>query len=313
MQIVTVVVLYKRAPGQSQTINGLAAAFERNPELLDSFVMFVWDNSPAPIADPKFPFPCIYRHDGRNLGTSGAYNRAMEFAESAGAPWLLLFDQDTTVSQEFLPSMLAYSKRFQNNLEIATVVPFVRSHGMLVSPRWLGRFNRVKQIPSKVGGVYKRKAYAVNSATLMRVAALREIGGYSEDFWLDLSDVYAFQAMYKKGRYMFIARELELQHSIAASDFDKQMTPQRYRNFLAAESAYVDLYSSPLEQTCHLLRLLARTLRQYQRYDNKVFSRICWEYFCRRLFHNRKERILGWRKQLAQRDIPVIEDGRVIG
>ncbi len=85
MQIVTVVVLYKRAPGESQTINGLAAAFERNPELLDSFVMFVWDNTPAPIADPKFPFPCIYRHGGRNLGTSGAYNRALEFAESVGA------------------------------------------------------------------------------------------------------------------------------------------------------------------------------------------------------------------------------------
>jgi GT2 family glycosyltransferase len=313
MQIVTVVVLYKRAPGQSQTINGLAAAFERNPELLDSFVMFVWDNSPAPIADPKFPFPCIYRHGGRNLGTSGAYNRALEFAESVGAPWLLLFDQDTTVSQEFLPGMLAYSKRFQNDLEIATVVPFIHSHGTLVSPVRLGRFNQNKQIPATVSGIYRHKGYGVNSATLMRVAALREIGGYSEEFWLDLSDVYAFQAMYRKGRYMYIAGDLHLQHSIAASDFDKEISPQRYRNFLAAESAYVDLYSSPLEQVCHLLRLLARTIRQYQRYQNKTFAKICWEYFCRRLFHNRMERILGWRKQLAQRDIPIIEDGRVIG
>ena len=46
MQIVIVVVLYKRSPAQSQTINSLAAAFERNPELLDSFGVFVWDNSP---------------------------------------------------------------------------------------------------------------------------------------------------------------------------------------------------------------------------------------------------------------------------
>ena len=256
MQIVTVVVLYKRDPDQSQTINGLAAAFERNPELLDSFVMFVWDNSPAPIADPKFPFPCIYRHDGRNLGTSGAYNRALEFAESAGAPWLLLFDQDTTISQEFLPGMLAYSKRFQTIWKSPPSCLLSIPTERLSLPVRLGRFNQNKQIPATVSGIYRHKGYGVNSATLMRVAALREIGGYSEEFWLDLSDVYAFQAMYRKGRYMFIAGDLHLQHSIAASDFDKEISPQRYRNFLAAESAYVDLYSSPLEQVCHLLRLL---------------------------------------------------------
>jgi glycosyltransferase involved in cell wall biosynthesis len=313
MQIVIVVVLYKRTLDQSQTINSLAQVFARSPELLESFKVLLWDNSPQALVDPALPFPFEYRHGARNLGTSGAYNHAMEFAESLGAPWLLLFDQDTTVSQEYLPRMLEYSHRFQDDPQIGTVVPFVHSHGTLVSPRSLLSFNRVKQIPSTFHGVYKRKGYAVNSATLMRVAALREAGGYSEDFWLDLSDVYAFQAMYRKGRYMFIAGDLHLQHSIAALDFDKEMTPQRYRNFLAAESAYVDLYSSPLEQTCHLARLLLRTVRQYQRYHNKVFARICWEYFCRRLFHTKAKRILGWRKQLAQRDIPIIEDGQVIG
>jgi GT2 family glycosyltransferase len=317
MQIVIVVVLYKRTPEQSQTINSLAEIFGLNPELLESFKVLLWDNSPAALNNPAVPFPSEYRHGGRNLGTSGAYNHAMEFAESLGVPWLLLFDQDTTVSQEYLPRMLEYSHRFQNSPQndqmIGTVVPFVHSHGTLVSPRSLLRLNRVKQIPSTFHGVYKRKGYAVNSATLMRVAALREIGGYSEDFWLDLSDVYAFQAMYRKGWRMFVAGDLHLQHSIAALDFDKEMTPHRYRNFLAAESAYVDLYSSPPEQALHLLRLLIRTVRQYQRYHNKVFARICWEYFCRRLFHNKAERILGWRKQLAQRDIPIIEDGQVIG
>jgi hypothetical protein len=119
--------------------------------------------------------------------------------------------------------------------------------------------------------------------------------------------------MYEKSRYMFIAGDLHLQHSIAASDFDKEMTPHRYRNFLAAESAYVDLYSSPVERACHLLRLLVRTFQQYRRYDNKAFAKICWEYFCRRLFHSKAERILGWREQLALRDIPAVEDGRVIG
>jgi GT2 family glycosyltransferase len=313
MQIVIVVVLYKRSPAQSETISGLAQVFAQQPQLLAPFHVFVWDNSPAPLKDPAFPFPCTYQHCVQNLGTAGAYNQAMAFAESVGAPWLLLFDQDTTISQEFLPRMLAYSERFHGTEEIATVVPFIHSHGVLVSPRRIGRFNRVKQIPLSFNGIFKELAYAVNSATLMRVAALREIGGYSEEFWLDLSDVYAFQEMFRKGRYMYIASDLQLQHSIAAMDFDKEMTPHRYRNFLAAESAYVDLYTSPLEQTIHLFRLLLRTARQYWRYDNKIFARICWEYSIRRLFQTRAKRILGWRKQLTQRDIPIVEDGRVIG
>jgi GT2 family glycosyltransferase len=313
MQIVIVVVLYKRSPAQSQTINSLAEAFARDPALLDHFRVFIWDNSPAAMVDPTVPFPNDYRHGDRNLGTSGAYNKAMEFAESTGSSWLLLLDQDTTVSEEFLPRMLEYSQRLQDEREIGTVVPFIYSHGKLVSPRRLGRFNRVEQIPFPFHGIYKHKGYAANSATLMRVEALREIGGYSDEFWLDLSDVYAFQAMYRKGRYMFVAGDLQLQHSIAAMDFDNEMTPQRYRNFLAAESAYIDLYSSNLERAAQLIRLFVRTITQYWRYENKTFAKISWEYFCRRLFQTKAKRILGWRKQLAQRDIPIVEDGRVIG
>jgi GT2 family glycosyltransferase len=88
MQIVIVVVLYKRSPAQSRTMNSLAAAFEQNPELLHSFRVFIWDNSPNALVDAAVPFPYDYGHNGRNLGTSGAYNHAMEFAEAQGSPWI---------------------------------------------------------------------------------------------------------------------------------------------------------------------------------------------------------------------------------
>jgi GT2 family glycosyltransferase len=209
--------------------------------------------------------------------------------------------------------MLNYSKSLEDVTEVGSVAGFVYSHGALVSPRRLARFNQVRPIPRTVQGVYRRLAYAVNSATLMRVSALREIGGYSDEFWLDLSDVYVFQAMYRRGKYIYLAGDLEVQHSIASQDFDNEMSPERYRNFLAAESAFIDLYLSPLERIAQLLRLFVRTVRQYRRYENKIFSRITWDYFCRRIFQSRATRILDWRKQLARRDLPAIEDGRVIG
>ena len=312
-QIVAVVVLYKRTPERSQTINSLATVFACNPGLLDSIRVILWDNSPKAIDRLNLSFPCDYSHAGRNVGTSGAYNYALEFAEAEGAPWLLLLDQDTTISPEFLPRILEYSHLLQGQTEIGTVVPFIYSHGSLVSPRGLGRFNRISRIPRTFSGVCRRKAFAVNSATLMRAAALREIGGYSDDFWLDLSDVYVFQAMYRKGRYLYIAGDLTLQHSITSMDFDKDMAPERYRNFLDAESAYVDLYSSAPERAVHLFRLLGRALRQRRRHRNGVYSRMTFEYFWRRLFDTRAKRIRSWREQLVRRDIPVIEDGQVVG
>jgi GT2 family glycosyltransferase len=313
MRIVIVVVLYKRSPSQSQTINSLAEVFRRNPALLGSLKVFIWDNTPDLSAEPEIPFPSDYRHGGGNLGTSGAYNQALGFAESLASPWLLLFDQDTTVSEELLPRMLDYSKSLESVTEVGAVAGFVYSHGALVSPKRLARFNQVRPIPPTVHGVYKRMAYAVNSATLMRVSALREIGGYSDEFWLDLSDVYVFQAMHRRGKYIYLAADLRVDHSIASMDFDNEMSPERYRNFIAAESAFIDLYLPPLERIAQLLRLFVRTIRQYWRYENKTFARISWDYFCRRIFQTRATRILGWRKQLASRDLPVIEDGRVIG
>src|ERR1700684_1587567 len=144
-QIVAVVVLYKRLPEQSQTINSLAAIFAANPDLLDSVQVILFDNSPKPLDEVRLSFPCTYRHAGRNVGTSGAYNYAMEFAEAAGVPWLLLLDQDTTLSAEFLPRMLEYSHLLQERKEIGSVVPFIYSGGLLVSPRKLGRFNHHSQ------------------------------------------------------------------------------------------------------------------------------------------------------------------------
>ncbi len=128
-QVLAVVVLYKRPPEQSQTINSLTAIFADNPALLDSIQVLLWDNSPKPVEHLALTFPCDYRHSGRNVGTSGAYNAAMEFAEKQGTPWLLLLDQDTTLSAEFLPRMLEYSHLLEDRQEVGTVVPYIYSAG----------------------------------------------------------------------------------------------------------------------------------------------------------------------------------------
>ncbi len=147
----------------------------------------------------------------------------------------------------------------------------------------------------------------------MRVEALREIGGYSDDFWLDLSDVYVFDAIYRKGRRIYVAADLSLQHALTSSDFDNDMAPERYRNFLAAESIYIDLYSSAPERAIHSLRLLGRTYRQRRRYRNRAFSNMTLEYLRLRLLTGKAKRIKIAREQLARRALPIIKEGQIVG
>jgi hypothetical protein len=311
--ILVVIVLYKKHPLQSETISSLKRAVTHSPGLLDRLDIILWDNSPYAMDQRSLPIACDYVFAGNNAGTSGAYNHAMEVAESRGIPWLLLLDQDTTISEEFLVRMLAYGNELKERPDVGSVVPFIRSHGSLVSPRFMDSFHRLPQIPPAFSGICKRKAYGINSGSLMRVASLREIGGYSRDFWLDLSDIYVFRAMYCNGSHLYVAGDLVLEHSVTNMNFDNDMAPARYLNFLAAEGAYVDLYSSSLERAFHLVRLLARVMRQRRRYKNRVFSKMTWDHFCRRLFDSRTQRMTSWRHQLLQRDIPAMENGKAMG
>ena len=197
--------------------------------------------------------------------------------------------------------------------EVAAVVPFVLSHGTLVSPRRLLSFNRVQQIPLTFSGLCKDKAYAVNSATLMRVAALREVGGYSDEFWLDLSDVYVFQGLHRKGKYMYIAGDLLVEHSIASMDFDKEMSPERYENFMAAESAYVDLFLPPVERSVSASASLCAhgeaipPLREQDLFQNHVGVSLA------KTVPHEGTPAGTLAVATQERDIPAISDGQTIG
>jgi GT2 family glycosyltransferase len=312
MQILAVVVLYKRKLEESQTIRSLTGAFERHPELRDSISVLIWDNSPAPLAERKLPFPFEYRHSSHNVGVSGAYNRALEIAENLSCTWMLLLDQDTTIPDYYLSRLQTYAGPLESNREIAAIAPFLLAGTRTISPGII-RFYGITLMVPPFSGVYPKEVYAGNSGTLVRVAALKESGGYDENFWLDFSDIVAFHRLYRLGKRLYVAGDLQLPHELASTDYDGSMSPERYRNFMGAEEAYWDLYRPTWQHTIQSLRLLARTIKQYLRFRRKEFSRITWEYFCRKIFLNKAQRLLQWKRQSIERDLPVIAEGRVVG
>jgi GT2 family glycosyltransferase len=302
--ILAVVVRYKMELSDSQTMAGLSKALS-DSELARDISVLLWDNSPAPLADPHLAFQFQYGWTEQNLGTSGAYNQGIALAVKLGIPWMLLLDQDTDVTAEFLRGLLRYGRALGHQEEVGSIVPFVRSHDQIVSPRRFRPFNRNSAVERTFTGLLQDDGYAVNSASLMRVAALQEIGGYSDNFWLDLSDVYAFQQMYRHGRRIFIAGDLELNHAVAGMNFHEEMVPERYESFLAAESAYLQIYRSSLENLVQTLWLPLRALRQWQQYRDKSYARITLRYLRMRLTMRPAMRLQVWSDHLrGRRSIP---------
>jgi hypothetical protein len=303
MNVMAVIVLYKRSLEQSQTLVALAEALVRNPELLETFRILVWDNSPTPLISPSLGFPFDYIHSTRNAGSGGGFNGAMELAEALGIPWLLLLDQDTTLPEGFLSKMAKYSDRFVDDPEVAVVVPLLWCRGQLISPKRLAGLYRILPLPqSDYGANYREPMVACDSGALMRVEALREAGGYDEDLlWLDFSDIYVFAQLRRNHRSAYIASDLELQHSLAIMDYDNDMTPARYRNFLAAEGIFFEKHQSRLDNLALTLRLVARATKQYLRYTNKTFAKMTWITFFRRILVTKERQIKGWEDDLRQR------------
>lgn len=300
MEVLAVMVRYKTPLTDSPTVRSLEQAFAVQPDLLRSIGVMIWDNSPEPLEDASLPFPVSYRHASSNMGMSGAFNSAAAIAYGEGTPWMLMLDQDTTLPEHFLSQMLQHAVDLKDTKEVAAIVPKVYVRDFVVSPRRM-MFNRHKAYPDGPGRILDGEPAAINSGSLLRVRNLIEIGGYSEAFWLDYSDWYVFHQLFLHRKQVWWASEIRLDHSMTVMDYDNLMTPGRYRNFIAAEGAYNDLFKGQLENAVQTLRLLARAARQRRRFKNPEFSRITLRYFWKRLFAGRKRRLQSWQEVNAGR------------
>jgi hypothetical protein len=79
---------------------------------------------------------------------------------------------------------------------------------------------------------------------------------------------------------------------------EHEMTPQRYRDFLAEEGAYLDLCLSPLEPA-RFFAISPRSTREYRCYRDHIPAKMSREYLCRRPFHIGAKRTRDLRKELV--------------
>jgi len=301
LKVMVVIVLYRIAPKESPAFKSVMAARQAfGPDAGDVRVL-LWDNSPMAGAGEALPEGVAYFADDSNSGLATAYNRALEWAQLHGAEWLLTLDQDTAVPAEFFEKMAAAAVESSRYSGIGAVVPQIAAGGKQLSPNWFQLGAIPRWYRSGYTGLPAEPVFAFNSGAMLRVDALKQVGGYDLRFWLDDSDAMIFSKLHEHGKRVYIAGDIQVEHEFSMKDMQGRMSAVRYRNALLAETAFWDLRMNRMAGWERALRLMVRMVKHWMRGDSAELRQITWQALMRRLFTSRRRRIEEWMRATEER------------
>lgn len=178
--------------------------------------IIVSDNTPGGHAGFQLPAGFTVIHNRKNLGLGPALNVGLDEARRQGARQIVLFDQDSTPSPEFVRDMLS-------RLEAA-----VAAHGSrcCVGPTHVddqarpaaGSADGAASAPAAVGTPWQQVSCLPTSGMVFRLDALQPVDRFADDLFLDLVD---FEWCWRLGRdgWRFLrAPDLRMFHRLGEAE-----------------------------------------------------------------------------------------------
>lgn len=301
LKVMVVIVLYRIAAKDSPAYRSIIAARETFEREAGEVRVLLWDNSPGNDGGENLPDAVAYFGDESNSGLATAYNRAIEWAELHGAEWLLTLDQDTAVPPDFFAKMATAATASTRYAGIGAIVPQIAAGGRQLSPNWF-QFGAVPRwYRTGYVGVPGEPVFAFNSGAMLRIDALKQVGGYDPRFWLDNSDAMIFSKLHEHGKRVYVTGDIQVDHEFSMKDMQRRMSVARYENALFAETAFWDLRMNWVAGWERTLRLMVRMVKHWIRDDSAELRQITWRALMRRLFRPRSRRIEEWMRATEER------------
>ena len=126
----------------------------------------------------------VYLDNNGNIGLSKAYNRILEFIGD-GPFWLMLSDDDTIFSLDFLENAYNTSKQTEAN----AISGIVMAGGHIMSPLRNNKVFSNNDNCISSPGQYDN-IFCINSGLIIRDRVFAEIGLYDESLFLDMIDYW---------------------------------------------------------------------------------------------------------------------------
>ena len=269
-EIYIVIVLYKTNLEDSKTIATLKNIPDENINLM------VFDNSPEKQYNLSYfkydKFDIHYFNDCSNPGLSRAYNLALNNARDENYKWLLLLDQDTTITPEYIKEIMSI-KTDEISENVVSIMPHVISslNGKLIAPVKMSKGGICRPVLLE-SGVSQKGISGINSGTLLSVSFMSAINGFSSSYSLDMLDHWYFREIKRNGKGIYLLYSNIKQELSIYGNFEENLSISRYSQLLNAENHFLK-EEGTISLILFKARLFYRFFKQLSYKDNK-YSRI---------------------------------------
>ena len=181
-----VVVLYNTSISQSLTMRSLLE--KRDLLKARGIRISVVDNTPGIKPETLFlqnEIQCIAF--GENRGVAKAYQFAYQVAKQDKFRFLVLLDQDSEITHEFIYALDEIVD--DHDLPIAVWCPNVLSCGKPISPYSLSFMGWPNFSPRSDAD----RLYGINSFSVVNMKFIESIGGFNTFYWLDCLDLWLYE------------------------------------------------------------------------------------------------------------------------
>jgi len=298
--VLAVIVLYEMKPIESAAFRTLRAAVSGLQDGQADIKILLYDNTPGGQDACVLPSEVQYKADVENSGLAKAYNCALGIAHEEGFDWLLTLDQDTSLPIDFL-CKLCHAIAFVAPMNtVAAIVPICG--GRAGSPWVIRKYGmRPKRFSNGFIGIPLEKVCAINSASTIRVSALKAIGGYDPRFYIWSSDIVMYHRLHSSHFSIFVAGNIRVEQESSVVDLKHRSTPGRYEDMLRSEEAFCDEYMGRLGHIVLLLNLIYRIgYRLWTTGGGLAYFTIAFRFLCRSLFYSRKHRMESWKQSVRR-------------
>lgn len=271
-----IIVIYKTRLENSLTYKTLKNNLERLKTL--GTKLLIYNNSSEIEIPPTNDY--VVHTPTENLMLAGAYNYALNDAEQGGYKWLLLLDQDTELTEEYFSELLKFfSTKENDNYDI--VLPILRSREFYLSPiickKDIGPFAYIGQVQSQDDMSKLEDSsfiVAYNSVSLLSVSVLKQIGGFGNQYQLDMLDYYYYYKLSQINCKVYIL-PVCLKQNISLLEKTTAMSKIRYNNYLLSSLNFAKLLG--IKSVFYFkVRLLIDFVRQFS--NKNIYKGILIKY-----------------------------------
>lgn len=266
--ITIIIVLFKKKISESISYIKLSE-YLTNSSL--KYNLIIYNNSPEITIEPIDEITII--NSNKNGKLPEAYNFALNTAIQNNSKWLLLLDQDTEITNEYIIELEKTINTINGN-KIVAIVPKLVDNETLLSPKTISKFGWWEN-DIKNNGVQSGRVVAFNSLSLLKVDFLKNLGGFSKKYPLDMLDHWYYNQIYLQKKKVYVLDSF-IQHSLSFQNYENEVSITRHIDFLNAEFLFLKELGLA-HFISYKIKLTLRAIKQYIIFNNKKYSKLTFK------------------------------------